>query len=151
MSKGTTIVVHVVAVLFLVFAVLSLLGDDRADDVVDKASLYLSFFIIHFPLLVWTRKHGAVSIPTRVKVAWIIVGVVAGLVVGYLVWNVLLYVTMEVIRGSDATNVLIPMRRPRFDMRASWGVLCLAASLAALIASKPYFSVRMNPEENGTT
>lgn len=152
MSKGTTIAVRAAGLLFLVFSVLSLFGDGRADDVVDKAALYLGGFLIHFPLLVWIRRRGTASVPASAKITWICIGVVVGLVVGYLLWNALLYVTMEVIRGdSGATNVFGPLRRPRFDLRASWGVLFIAGALAPLISSKPYFSARTSPEGNSST
>ena len=148
MPKAITIAVRAAGFLFLLFSVLSLFGSGRADDVVDKASLYLSFFLIHFPLLVWLRRRGTVSVPASAKVIWTSIGVVVGLVVGYLIWNGLLYVTMEVIRsGSGGAELLGPVRRPRFDMRASWGVLFLATALALLIASKPYFSARTKPAE----
>jgi hypothetical protein len=151
MSKGITIAIRVVGLLFLSFSLLSFLGGGRADDVVDKTAFYLSFFLIHFPLLVWLQRRGTASVPASVKVKWSLIGVGVGLVVGYLLWNALLFVTIEVIRGgSGATNVVGFPHRERFDMRASWGVLSLAVALALLIASKPYFSVRISPEVKGS-
>lgn len=139
MSKGAVVAVRAAAFLFLLLSVFSLFGSERADDVTDKTALYLSFFLVHFPLLAWLRTRTTISLPVRTKIKWGLIGVVFGLVGGYFVWNALLYVTIELIRGGS-TNVFGFPGRQRFDMRASWGVLLLAGSLALLIAAKPYFS-----------
>jgi Na+/citrate or Na+/malate symporter len=73
-------------------------------------------------------------------VIWSIIGVLVGLIGGYFLWNAMLYVTIELIRGGGAaqSGPLRSFYRDRFDLRASWGILFLATSLALLVAAKAF-------------
>lgn len=105
MSKGAVVAVRAAGFLFLLISLLSLFGSGRADDVTDKTALYLSFFLVHFPLLAWLRSRSTISPPARTKIKWSLIGVAVGLVGGYFLWNALLFITIELIRGGSSTNV----------------------------------------------
>src|SRR5262249_4083523 len=136
MPRRALIAVRVVGFLFLAFALLAFFGSGRSDDVADKAALYLSVFLIQFPLVIWLGRRDKPASPLRQKIIWSVVGLVAGLIGGYLLWNASLYVRIELIRGggTNQAGMLRTVYRDRFDWRASWGTLLLAVSLALLIA-----------------
>ena len=104
MPRGALIAIRIAGFLFLVFALLAFFGSGRAGDVVDRAAVYVSVFFIHFPIVNWLRRRHQHGCPLRVKVIWSIIGVVAGLIGGYLLWNAMLYVMIELIRGSGANQ-----------------------------------------------
>jgi hypothetical protein len=125
MSKGMTGIVRVSGWLFLVVALVSLLGRDSQDDLVDKASLYLAPFLAHFAIL--SRfGAGATRNPEGIgsMLARWATGVLGGLIGGYVLWNALLYVVVALHGG-------------RFDLRASWGTILLAGALGYLLSSPP--------------
>jgi hypothetical protein len=119
------VTVRVCGWLFLVVALVSLLGRDSQDNLVDKASLYLAPFLAHFAML--TRfGPGATSIQQGIgsTIARWTTGILGGLIGGYFLWNALLYVVVALHGG-------------RFDLRASWGTLLLAGALFYLLSSPP--------------
>jgi hypothetical protein len=124
-SKGMTVVVRVCGGLFLVMALLSLLGRDNADNLADKASLYLAPFLAHFAIVA-RFGTGAPREPQGIGRALgrLATGILGGLIGGYVLWNALLYLVIALHGG-------------RFDLRASWGTLLLAVALGYLLASPP--------------
>jgi hypothetical protein len=125
MSKGMAVIVRVCGWLSLVVALVSLLGRDSQDNLVDKASVYLAPFLAHFAVLA-RFGPGATSIQQGIgsTIARWAAGILGGLIGGYVLWNALLYVVVALHGG-------------RFDLRASWGTLLLAGGLFYLLSSPP--------------
>ena len=125
MPKSAMLIVRVCGWLFLVLAVLSLFGRDRVDNLVGKASLYLAPFLAHFGMLARLQPRQGPPTSTGKTVGWSAIGIVSGLIGGYILWNALQFAAVSIHGG-------------RFDAAASWGVLLLAAGLGFLVASAPY-------------
>jgi len=126
MSKTGLVVVRVCGWAFLVLTLLSLTGQDRPDNLVDKASIYMVFFLAHFGVLARFQTRQDRTSPGFGKaLAWSVAGIFGGLVGGYILWNGLQFVAVALHGG-------------RFDASASWGVLVLAVGLWYWISATPY-------------